>query len=90
MNDSQIVKLKEIIRNVCKIENENGFVDEKLENENCDLKDDLGFDSLLFVELIVDIEDEFGFEFDLDLVDISKLRLFGELKAIVSQHLMEN
>ena len=50
--------------------------------------DELGFDSLLFVELIVSIEDEFGIEFDMNNLDINKLRHLNELKNIVSGYLV--
>lgn len=81
--------LKEAICNVCRMEKESGYVDEKLNNDNCDLKEELGFDSLLFVELVVEIEEAFGFEFDVNAIDMKNLRYLGELKEIVDKYISE-
>ena len=88
MTPENELKLKEAIKSVCRMEKESGYVDGLLNDENCDLIDELGFDSLLFVELIVSIEDEFEIEFDMNNLDINKLRHLNELKNIVSGYLV--
>lgn len=45
--------------------------------------EDLGFDSILIVELVVKIEDEFKFEFDMNSLDIDKLKYYDELKRCI-------
>lgn len=80
-------KVRKSIKEVCRMEKESGYVDALLDSDECDLIDELGFDSLLFVELIVEIEDEFGIEFNMNNLDINKLRHFNELKEIVNGYL---
>lgn len=87
MNIENENKLKEAIKSVCRMENESGYVEELLCKENCDLIDELGFDSLLFVELVVEIEDALGFEFDMNNLDINKLRHLDELKKIIDEYM---
>ena len=82
-------KLKEAIKSVCRMDKESGYVDELLAKDECDLIDELGFDSLLFVELIVGIEDALDFEFDMNNLDINKLRKLSELKNVVNEYLLE-
>lgn len=41
--------------------------------ENVDLKEEYMFDSLMIIELIANIEEEYGFEFDFDELDLSKI-----------------
>lgn len=88
MISENIKKLKDVIKSVCRMEKESGYIDELLNDDKCDLIDELGFDSLLFVELIVSIEDEFGIEFDMNNLDINKLRHMNELKEIVNRYLV--
>ncbi len=87
MDAEQEKLLKEAIKTVCRMEKESGYVDERLSDDNCDLKKELGFDSLLFVELVVEIEDALDFEFDMNNLNINKLRHLGELKSFVSEYL---
>lgn len=47
------------------------------------LKNDLGFNSLKMVELIFEIEKEYGFEFDDNDLDISKIKTVKDLEKIV-------
>ncbi len=89
MTSENELKLKDAIKSVCRMDQEGGYVDELLNREECDLIDQLGFDSLLFVELIVEIETALDFEFDMNKLDINKLRHLSELKAIVDGYLGE-
>lgn len=61
------------------IRNENGL----LITENTDLVDDLEYDSLLFVELIIEIENEFDVEVPDEMLDIDILRNYGHLESFV-------
>lgn len=45
----------------------------------CDLMADFGLDSLLMVELVVEIESAFDIEFDLEDLDIEVLKKYNEL-----------
>jgi acyl carrier protein len=45
----------------------------------------LGYDSLEFVQLISDIEDEYGISFDVDDLNIDVLSVYCQLEAIVGQ-----
>lgn len=56
-------------------------------NEQTDLVDDLEFDSISFVKLVVDIENLFGIEFDDDMLDYEILTSYGKLWEYVRQAL---
>lgn len=67
------------------------YVEEKLikllQNDNAllitadtDLVDDLQYDSLMFVELIIKIENEFNIEIPDEMLDIDVLRKYGFLE----------
>lgn len=58
-----------------------------LRSDNCDLIDQLGFDSLLIVELVVEIENALDFEFDMNNLDVNRLRKLCKLKEIVDAYL---
>lgn len=55
--------------------------------EQTDLVDDLEFDSISFVKLVVDIESLFGIEFDDDMMDYEVLTSYGKLWEYVKQAL---
>lgn len=55
-------------------------------NENTSLSKDLSFTSIHFVQLIVEIETLFDFEFDDDDLDLTKLDCVGNLNKIVCLH----
>lgn len=82
-------RLIDAIRTVCRMDKKSGYVDELLKSDDCDLIDQLGFDSLLFVELVVEIENALDFEFDMNNLDINRLRKLCELKEIVNEYLIE-
>lgn len=78
------VKLREIILEIARME----IVEdsEKLfANPNCDLMSDFGLDSLLMVQLIVEIERVFDIEFSLEDLDINILRKYFELEKYIEQ-----
>ncbi len=71
-------RLKNIISANSKI-----AANEMVINEESDLIDDLGFDSLLMVQLIVDVEETFNFEFNYEELDMNVLRKYGNLKSYI-------
>lgn len=64
-------------------------VDESLvmskNHEGINLVDDLGYDSVAFVSLIVDIEDEFGFTISDEILSFEKMVNYAELMKIVER-----
>lgn len=61
---------------------------ENLPEGNIDLAVEFGFDSLMLIELITLIEEQYGFEFDFETIDIEGLYNFEELVAIIEQNKM--
>lgn len=76
-------KLINVVASVCRLELEKEKVAEVLRGGNCNIIEQLGFDSFLIVELIVELEQAFGFEFDMNALDINKLKYYDELKKCV-------
>lgn len=62
-------------------ETENLFWDSE-----CDLMVDFGLDSLLMVELVVEIESAFDIEFGLEDLDIEVLKKYNELLKYINDH----
>ncbi len=54
------------------------------------LLDELEYDSVKIVELIVDIEEEFDFEFEDDDLVIEKYEIFKNLNSLVERRIAEN
>ena len=54
-------------------------------NENTTFLDDIGIDSVDVVELIVEVEDEFGLD-EIPEEELKKLRTIGDLAAYVTAH----
>ena len=54
-------------------------------NESTTFIDDIGIDSVDVVELIVEVEDEFGLD-EIPEEELKKLRTIGDLAAYVSAH----
>ena len=77
--------LKEIIKSLCKLDLSEAEMDNILAEKECNLKDSMGFDSLLMVELIVEIEEQFGFEFTAEEMSIKRLQLYGTISSIVKK-----
>tara|TARA_B100000242_G_C42956726_1_gene443726 strand:- start:240 stop:485 length:246 start_codon:yes stop_codon:yes gene_type:complete len=73
------IKVKEIILGLIK-EHDIEFQSEICEHHN--LKDDLGFDSINMVHLVVKIEDEF----DIDIFSEGKISTVIELIAFIKKH----
>lgn len=82
-------KLKKAILKICRLDVEENFLEEKLKNEHCDIISELGFDSLLIVELIAELEEVFSIEFDMNRLDINTLKFYDELKASVDNYIGE-
>ncbi|TCL56187.1 phosphopantetheine binding protein [Kineothrix alysoides] len=57
--------------------------------EETDLITDYGFDSLKFILLISEIEEKYEIEFDIDDIDIEKLRSMSLLTQLVNKKIGE-
>lgn len=55
--------------------------------ETTNLSKELSFTSIHFVQLIVEIESMFGFEFEDEEMDLSQLENAGNLNKIVCEHI---
>ena len=55
-------------------------------NENTTFIEDMGIDSVDVVELVVELEDEFGLD-EIPEEELKKLRTIGDLAAYVSAHI---
>lgn len=76
---------KEILMEcVCNISKEKEI---KWESDSLNLVSVLGFDSIDFINLIVDVEDELNIELDDELLDFDKLSDFDYLCRIVEKQL---
>lgn len=80
MSDKINEKLNRII-----IKTLSSRIEEKMIMENTDLITDLGFDSFHMVQLIIDIESEFGFEFDYSELNLNKIRKYNVIKNYIMQ-----
>jgi acyl carrier protein len=49
------------------------------------LKDDLGLDSLSFTELLIELEEHFEIEIDLDDPELPKLTVLEDIKNIIDK-----
>lgn len=81
MNQNVEKSVYEIIKRIGNINDE-----KKMELDVC-LIEDLGFDSIKMITLIVEIENEFGIEFDDDDLDIKKLDLLENIINIIMNKL---
>ena len=55
--------------------------------EDMKLGEDLGFDSLSMVELIVDLEERLDIEIDESDLDITRLKTVGQIYSLVDKYL---
>ena len=77
------VRLQHLIREVIRINQNKDVVSELVVGRECDLLDDFGLDSLLMVQLIVEIESEFDLEFDLADLNMNVLRKYHNLRDYI-------
>lgn len=75
MNEFEM-KIEKIVKNGT----ENYMLSEFKETTN--LFEDLGYDSISIMKLIIDIEEEFGIELDMEYFDIDDLTI-GKIKNMV-------
>lgn len=80
------VRLQHLIREVIRINQNKDVVSELVVGQECDLLDDFGLDSLLMVQLIVEIESEFDLEFDLADLNMDVLRKYHNLRDYIVSH----
>lgn len=62
-------------------------VDNNLIDKNTDLINDLGFDSIEIIELIVEIENEFKIEIADDDINMNILTTYSELLSMIERKL---
>ena len=79
-------QVKEILKELCRLDLTEEEKERLLQEEDCNLKEDLGFDSLLMVELIIEIVEFFDFEFDAEEMDMKRLQSYQNLLELVEQH----
>ncbi len=83
-------ELLELIYDVGRVEMELEEVEKILSNDNANLMDDLSLDSFLMVELIVEIETTFDIEFDMNDLNINKLKIYGNLKQFIKDNMLND
>ena len=79
-------QVKEILKELCRMDLTEEEKERLLQEEDCNLKEDLGFDSLLMVELLIEIEEFFGFEFYAEEMDMKRLQIYQNLFELVELH----
>ncbi len=79
-------RLQHLICEVIRINQNRDVVSELVVEQECDLIDDFGLDSLLMVQLIVEIESEFDLEFDLADLNMDVLRKYHNLRKYIISH----
>lgn len=84
MNETEI-KLREIILKVARMDLTEE-ADKLFSDPDCDLMTDFGLDSLLMVELVVEIESAFDIEFGLEDLDIEVLKKYGRLVKYINEN----
>lgn len=80
-------KLQGIIEKIIRMNLMDFSMEKKSVNSGYDLMDDLGMDSLMMVQLIVEIENNFDIEFDLEVLDINVLRKYEQLKNYILEQI---
>lgn len=75
-------KLKALIVDITTEKVDNNSID-----TNTDLINDLGFDSIEIIELIVEIENEFKIEIDDDDINMNILTTYSELLSMIERKL---
>lgn len=70
---------------IFKIARETFELENKIENLTCDLYlKDFGINSLLFIKLLVSLENEFDIEFDHASLDYNKLKTINEISNYIN------
>lgn len=80
-------RLQHLICEVIRINQNRDMVSELVVEQECDLIDDFGLDSLLMVQLIVEIESEFDLEFDIADLNMDLLRKYHNLRNYIISHI---
>ena len=83
INEPEIM-LRSIIKKVGKFPFSEKNLIRLLEKKECDLIDDVGFDSILFIQMIVEVELCFKIQFVLEELDINLLRKYKDLKKCIT------
>lgn len=71
-------KICTILKNYCQYNGDNISVD-------CDLRENYGVDSLILVELLVDIESEFGITFDSEMLSYEHFSTVASLADYIHE-----
>lgn len=87
MDINQNEKILKNITDNCRLDISKEAILVILNKENCDLVEDLGFDSYSMVQLIADIEDSFEIEFDMNILNLSVLRFYKNLCETIEQYI---
>ena len=77
-----IKKLEKRLRQII-IKNATISITEDDINDETDLINDLGFDSVQIMNFIIEIENEYGFEFEDDYLSLEVLGKYKNLKKVV-------
>ena len=78
-------KLKAIIKDIVTED-----IDVNVINDDTVLTDDLGFDSVQIISLIVELESQFNIEIEDNDLDIEKITVFESLNNMLATKLNEN
>lgn len=73
-------QLVELIRKYSKVKIENEFL-----SNDVSLDNDLGIDSIMLLQLVVDIEDEFSISISDDELDAEVIGTFGGLLSLINE-----
>lgn len=65
-------------------------MNDTLDFSNMNLANDLGYDSLMIIELIVTLEEKYGFEINFDDLDLEKIYDLAVLIEIVKNNMEES
>lgn len=87
--DRGVYKMKEKVVDI--LQRNSGYnlsredISRLLSERKCDLKDDFGIDSFGIVKVIIDIEEEFNVEFDMEKIELVRLRKFSGLIETIEE-----
>lgn len=89
MKNEDLMKLQKLVKRLCRINLDEEYFEKAFSSTECDLLDDFGFDSLLMVQLLVEIEEVFSFEFDMDSLHMEALKNWKTLVKTVDALILE-